>query len=320
MMNARVSHFDNAKFLLIVLVVEGHAIRPWIDVSPALKACYVWVYLFHMPAFSLLAGYFSDSTPSWENLKKSLRRVLLPYGIFQILYLLYDHLLFHTPLRLASIFQPYWLMWFLWSLFWWRLMLWGFARLKWPWLWALLVAVGAGYIKRIGDFPALFRTLVFFPFFLGGYLLHSRSWRVIDSKGAKIFAALGLLGAGFAAYAFPSFNYQWLYGADPYEFLGHSGWTAGWTRLAFYAVSGVLIFAFLTLVPRSTSRITQWGTRSLYPYLWHGFFVRGIVAVGFYAAAPHAPRELAVVAGAMLLAALLSSRSVQRFTRYLVQP
>src|SRR6476469_186875 len=71
--------FDNAKFLLIVLVVIGHNWYPLIGQSRAVKAAYMVVYAFHMPAFVLLSGYFSrhfEATP--VQVRKLIRGVLLP--------------------------------------------------------------------------------------------------------------------------------------------------------------------------------------------------------------------------------------------------
>ncbi|MBE9498737.1 acyltransferase family protein [Streptomyces sp. GKU 257-1] len=57
---ARDPFLDNAKFLLIVLVVIGHS---WpmglVEGSRTVKAGYLWISSFHMPAFILLSGYFS---------------------------------------------------------------------------------------------------------------------------------------------------------------------------------------------------------------------------------------------------------------------
>src|SRR5947209_6560895 len=57
--SSRDPFFDNAKLLLVVFVVIGHNWYPLIGHSRAVKAAYMVVYAFHMPAFILLSGYFS---------------------------------------------------------------------------------------------------------------------------------------------------------------------------------------------------------------------------------------------------------------------
>ena len=47
----RNAYFDNAKLILIFLVVFGHMIQPFIDDSNAIHSLYTWMYTYHMPAF-----------------------------------------------------------------------------------------------------------------------------------------------------------------------------------------------------------------------------------------------------------------------------
>ncbi|WP_395966755.1 acyltransferase family protein, partial [Brevundimonas diminuta] len=55
----RIAVWDNARFLLIVLVVIGHAISTVRTDSQLGFALYAYIYLFHMPAMILLSGMFS---------------------------------------------------------------------------------------------------------------------------------------------------------------------------------------------------------------------------------------------------------------------
>ena len=52
-------HADNARFVLIALVVIGHGMGQLRDHSPLLKAAYYFIYLFHIPAFVYLSGSLS---------------------------------------------------------------------------------------------------------------------------------------------------------------------------------------------------------------------------------------------------------------------
>ncbi len=58
-MNTRNAYFDNAKFVLIFLVVFGHMISPYRTDSSGMLSIYHFIFIFHMPVFILLAGYFS---------------------------------------------------------------------------------------------------------------------------------------------------------------------------------------------------------------------------------------------------------------------
>ena len=76
---------DNIRCILIFLVVFGHMLT-WI---PEADTPYRIIYLFHMPAFLFLTGYFSHF-----NISKILTQLAYPYILFQILYLIYDTLVF----------------------------------------------------------------------------------------------------------------------------------------------------------------------------------------------------------------------------------
>lgn len=60
MTNSRDSYFDNAKFLLIFLVVFGHIIRSYINDNDVLLHIYKFIYTFHI--FSYQAILQKDST------------------------------------------------------------------------------------------------------------------------------------------------------------------------------------------------------------------------------------------------------------------
>ncbi|MFV0414475.1 MAG: hypothetical protein ACK5L3_14650 [Oscillospiraceae bacterium] len=59
MEKTRSCYFDNAKFLLILLVVAGHGME--LLGGRFIDAAYKLVYLFHMPAFVVILGYFSKT-------------------------------------------------------------------------------------------------------------------------------------------------------------------------------------------------------------------------------------------------------------------
>ncbi len=70
--------FDNAKMLLVTLVVVGHSWTLLPDVSTS-SPVYVFLYTFHVPAFVLVTGYLSRSfTFTRANLRKLVTTVVVP--------------------------------------------------------------------------------------------------------------------------------------------------------------------------------------------------------------------------------------------------
>ncbi|MEN0648984.1 acyltransferase family protein [Caldifermentibacillus hisashii] len=86
-------YFDNGKFLLIFFVVFGHLIRSFIENNEILYAFYKTIYSFHMPAFILVSGYFAKGYFEKGYFTKLVKKLLVPYLIFQIIYSVYYYFL-----------------------------------------------------------------------------------------------------------------------------------------------------------------------------------------------------------------------------------
>src|SRR4028119_301068 len=74
---------DNAKMVLVTLVVVGHS---WtlLPTTTAGSVLYDFLYLWHVPAFVMVTGYLSRSfTWSRRHLSRLLTTVVVPYLIFE---------------------------------------------------------------------------------------------------------------------------------------------------------------------------------------------------------------------------------------------
>lgn len=314
-------YFDNARFLLVALVVAGHAIEPLIEEARWLKAGFLLVYAFHVPAIAFVAGHFSRASLGTREFAGLCRSVLAPYAVFQALYVLFRELVLGQD---GTIFlRPYWLMWFLLSLACWKLLLPLALRLRAPLLLAIAAGLGIGaLVDAEGGYTlSVSRTLVFFPFFLAGHLIRGELLdRLASPLGRWLGLALLLVGSALAWWLAPALFPGWLYGAQPYASLGATAASGVAIRAGVYLAGFGLGASFLALVPRRATFFTAWGSRSLQAYLLHGFVVKGLVAAGAYAwLGAHA--NAAIVAGAgLLLAAGLSTRAVELVAGPLVRP
>lgn len=111
----RSARMDNFKCFLIICVVFGHLLE--MQEGMASECLYLAIYSFHMPLFVWVSGYFAKPAD-----RKSLKTLLLPYLVFQILYSLCAVYLWQTEDEI-KLLEPYWLMWFLMALFIWKLLL-----------------------------------------------------------------------------------------------------------------------------------------------------------------------------------------------------
>lgn len=315
---------DNARFVLIALVVTGHLLEQLAASGALAAAVYRWIYLFHMPTFVLVSGAVSSAHLTRRRALALLTGLLVPYLVFQTLYPAWDAWLAGSGDWSQGYLTPYWLLWYLPSLACWRLLLPLFARMKWALPLALVIALAAGVTTQIGYPLSLSRTLVFLPLFLLGHRLGAPRLQQLGGSRGRRWAALAILGAAAAgAWYLRDLDPEWLYAASGYEAL-HIGILPGMaTRLALLMASAACALAVLALVPRH-GWFAGLGRRSLTAYLTHGFLVRGLLATSAFAwlaqVLPEPGGLLACVVAGAAIAGLLSTRMADALAAPLTRP
>ena len=315
-------YFDNAKFLAIVLVVVFHAVESLRDV-PAVRAAYVFVYLFHMPVFIVITGYLSRGfTRSADRTRKLVVQLLIPYAIFETLYSLYFWAVSGGKPLEISLQRSSYLMWFLLALALWRLSTPLWQRLRWP----LGVAVGVCLLAFMTDLPrdlTLPRLLGLLPFYVLGLMLRPEHFEPLKRPAARAAGALILAAAFLGALTVArGWSTDLIFWNDPHHALGMSNVTGTVVRTTMLAAATVLVFAFLAVVPARRTWFTGLGAATLYAYLFHGFIVQMLRTVDFYEIERlhTVAGAVAVGAAAVLVAVVLCTRPVVRATRWLVEP
>lgn len=270
---ARNAYFDNAKVILIFLVVFGHLIQPFIGESEGINTLYMWIYTFHMPAFIFLAGFFAKGSGNLTYIFNLAKKLLIPYLCFQLLYTLYYVWLGKTGWQ--GIFYPQWSLWFLFSLFSWHLLLIGFKKIPafFSVTVAMMIGLIVGYFEEVGHLFSLSRTFVFFPFFLFGYWCTKEQVMWLKRKAIKIGSLIILIIGAVAIYFAPDLNSGWLFASKSYGELQMPAY-GGAARLFVYATSTLMAMSVLAWMPRKQQWFTSLGTKTLYVYLLHGFFIQ----------------------------------------------
>ncbi|NMO20865.1 acyltransferase [Pyxidicoccus fallax] len=320
----RVPLFENTRAVLIILVVMGHSLEPLLSREPLARALYTALYLFHIPAFAFLSGHLSRAALDRKSLASIAWSLLAPLVIFQVLYVAFDAWVLGRGLSRHWLFQPYWLLWFLWSLACWRLMLPLLRRLPMPLGVSVAIALGAGLLPWIGYLFGLSRTFVFLPCFIAGHLAR-REWLLANAPHRRalavaLFAALGGCVWAMATGRVATPDPAWLYGSASYAALGVKPFTGIATRFALLCGALVFTWAVFILCPRNESALTRLGGRSLAPFLLHGFVVRSVEKWGGYSVPHGATGVLFVLLGGGILAVLLGHPLIVRATRPLWEP
>lgn len=297
---------DNLRGLLLLLVGAGHGLEPLLSQSAAARAAYSALYLFHVPAFAALSGLLSKPVfPPAQDF----RALLQPLLLYQCAYLALDVAwLGHRP-EAKWAWQPYWVLWFLLSLATWRALLPWVLRFRWPVLWGLGVALGAGALGWVGYPLSLSRTAVFLPCFLAGHLAPAalRAWlrtRAGRALGALAFAALAAWAFAVGTGRLAPLDTRLLYGSTPYSAMGLSLAGGMAARAAVLASSLVLTAAAWAWAPSARGALARLGAASLHPYAAHGLLLRALPLQGWLAALP-AEAQLSSALGTGVLAVVL---------------
>ncbi|MFI6051590.1 acyltransferase family protein [Streptomyces violascens] len=323
--SSRDPYYDNAKLLAVVLVVCGHFWEPLIEQSGQrhLKALYLLVYAFHMPAFILISGFFSRSfTARPQQLRRLVTGVLIPFVLWGMLLSLFNNTLSGAHAKIQPL-TPVWITWFLIALFLWRLTapIWHMLRAPVTIATALFLIAGA---YSLGAQLSITRVLQFLPFFVIGLTMRpaNLTW-LRETRWVKPVAIAVFGVAGAAAYWLaPRLGAGWLYRSSSAIELhvSYAHWLA--QSAAIYAAGLVLTAAFLALVPNRRTWYTALGAGTMSAFLVHAFIRQALVHTHTYDrhALHHPAGQAALTVVSIALALLLCTRPITRVMKPLIEP
>lgn len=317
----RDARLDNAKFILIALVVLGHAIEPLRDYGPA-GALYYWIYFFHMPAFILISGYLSRSFDGSSNrVEKLVLSVAVPYLIFWTIHQGIYFVDRGGPPDSLSVLKPTWTLWFLVALFLWRLSVPIWKRLRWPVLIAVVISM-FGATASLGETLSMGRVVSFLPFFVLGLSLRREHFAYLDRLWVRIMSVL-VLGAT-AVLAVPISEHlsrDWLFWKDSLTDRDIDPLMPSFgIRLAFMALALAMSIAVLALTPKQSTWFTALGSYTLYVYLGHSVFLILLKTTPWYDVMGGITGVAVTSALALALTLLLCTPWVRAGMRWAVEP
>lgn len=269
-MKQRIYKLDNFRAVLIILVVFGHACQ--FLTFPQNLTGFKLIYTFHMPAFVFLTGICSKP----GDPKKVVRRFLLPYAVFQVIFYFFLKL-FIDPETTFSLITPIRHLWYLLSVAIWKslLPLFDTGDRKKQLLFVCLsfaAALAVGFLTEFGKVLSLSRTVLFFPFFLIGYYLKDL---LTDPKGictkapakfiALAAAVIYILVILLLKKQLPA---NTLFGIMPYS-PGKHGF--GWRALTLLLASLITGALFILMPEKKVPLLSTLGTRTMPVFLFHMF-------------------------------------------------
>ncbi|WP_329090456.1 MULTISPECIES: acyltransferase family protein [unclassified Streptosporangium] len=316
----REPYLDNVKFVLIALVVTGHSLVPTLKAHSA-ESAYLYIYMFHMPAFVLISGYLGRNF--WNSnakINKLVDTLLIPYVVVEIGYALLRYGLGQK--WTLTIIDPAWLNWYLLALVLWRISTPIWTRMRQPLLVAVVIYMAAGFSEISGDF-SIDRFFGLLPFYVLGLLLKPEHFDLLKPLWVKITSAVVLVGAAVVAVVVaPRVPLDPIYFRYSFKAMDMSWWLGFGVRGAVLVAALVMTVAVLALVPRGETWFSDLGTRTLYAYLLHGVVVviakdQGWLSFPWL----YGPLGVAAIASSSLaLAIVLCLPETRRLFKWMLEP
>lgn len=318
--SSRDYYFDNLKYILILFVVIGHTIEPIIVSSHTLSTLYKFFYFFHMPLFVFISGYFSKNLNSKDYAKKTISNILVPYLIFQTLYSSMHYLIYKDVFY--GFFSPYWIMWYLFCLNFWKIILPFVTKIKYNIILFFTLGIMVGYMTDAGYHASIQRIFAFFPYFLLGYYFERKYLEKLFNLSVRLISLVILFTSLLLIYFYgQNIQIQWLTMPIPYQDFNHIEWYAGLFRALVYCVSITISICILSLIPnRKLLYISEAGKRTLYIYLYHGFLILYLKSTDFYFQINTKFEKVGLIILGMVITFMLSLKIIETITKPIVSP
>ena len=267
--------WDNIKFALIFLVITAHGMELFL--AGKVLALYKVVYSFHMPAFIFVTGKFARFDRA-----KVAKHLILPYFVFQTLYLVFDAKVLSGSEITLQYTTPYWILWYLFAIIVYYLLLPVLPEKGSKASCILLaasvaVALLAGFEKTLGYFMSLSRIVVFAPFFLWGYYDDALRERIKEKATGRVCEITTVVISALAVIAGECYIIK---AAVPAGLLyGSNSYAACKSTILARAIAMITAAAWIVLIKRVVPKkeipiISALGQNTLPVFLIHGFVMR----------------------------------------------
>lgn len=227
-----------------------------------------------MPVFVFISGYFSSP----ENGKRAISKYLIPYVLTNALYGLMSSLVnSQFSFSGADPFSPQWTFWYLLSLFFWKVFLSSVLEWKYPLLTMIAAAVITGVFSA-DYYLSLSRTIAFFPYFIGGYLVCNNAdinhfCKKCFSRRNSIFIFLIVETIVFFL-AYKNINALTFKLCASYRKMNQSVLKGMLLRLFTYIAGTAGIAFFFSVISDKKCFLSELGKYSITVYLAHSFCIK----------------------------------------------
>lgn len=271
-LSCRDDRIDSVKYWLIVLVIAGHVLAGDFFDNYVCAVIRKWIYIFHMPLFVFISGYFSrkkEIKVFIPDMWKLLEPLLIFHIIAQILTFIAK-----GSITTDGLLTPWYVLWYLLCLIYWRVLLqiipnWILDNKQLIVITTLCVSLIAGFLP-FGKILSLQRALAFMPFFFLGYCMRNQS--LFLPKKYKIWCFVFLI-ISFALPVFFSNYLGSLMYVNPYY-----SYVDALKKIFAFCVGIPLSLAFVNICPNKPWFSKQ-GRLTMQYYIYHAFLIPLFVAI-----------------------------------------
>lgn len=311
---------DNARAILIALVVVGHTIES--NDNPHLDVLYTWIYSFHMPAFVAISGFLCRSYRNEpRQISRLLTGMLLPYLIFQVIHSVESDLIDGDPIT-VSLWHPAWTLWFLLALSFWRVFSPILRSLRYPLVFAVAISVLAPLEADLDTVLTWGRVLSFLPFFVMGLMCTPEMLaRIRDVRwGRAIGAAAFVCAFVVAVLTHDKFSNDIFTMSRSFSENDLGNVYGMVTRVLVLICGTILTVALVMVAPRRHHWFTALGVESLTIYLIHPLLLQIPRDLGWFDDLTSNLDAVLLVAGALLLVLILSRAPIVKALSWITSP
>lgn len=261
---------DSIKCCLIFLVVLGHVLLQTESYysDRVIKGIISWIWFFHMPAFAIISGYFTNLRKRGFDFFKGVLSILLTYIIMQVvlsaIYYSFEPASFFTKPRYA--------IWYLLALPLWRIIFFALKkRISNTYgliIIGVIMALGSGLVPtNILQFQ---RICSFFPFFCLGVLFREKDAITLFRKKMRLLGSLFLFIL-FLLFLIP--NRMICSGMCD---MPYNGLVQFFTRSTVLVLGTLMSVAFFSIIPNNRM-LASLGKNTMFIYCYHIFFVFHVI-------------------------------------------
>ena len=261
--------FDNMKAVLVFSVVLAHYYRVGtiFHVNSFEGAVYIASFSFIMQGFLFASGFFSKNVIKCRD--TAFKTLLFPYLMLMPLMYFVRCLVFGNAT--FDLLNPTMALWFLLTLFYYRISLATLVKIKWILPITVFVSLLSGCVSFLDERLSLARTFGFLPFFILGYFCQKehieRIRKIPKWIGGIVFAVVVVTTAALSFYR--PWNLSNWYMKYSYASSGLSDLEGIAVRIFLSVLALLWIFVFINLLPSKKTFLTKIGQNTMPVYVFH---------------------------------------------------